>query len=262
MFGRRRSDRDRDLEGQAPNQAAEAAETAEDGSVPAGPWDVAEPHPELFRVDLGSLQVPVLDGTDIQLVFAEQHGAWVLVRHQLSEMQLQAFAAPKRSGLWDEVRAEIAAEISGTGGRCEEREGPFGTEVVGQVPAEPGKPTLRPVRFVGVDGPRWFLRGMFLGAAATDRAAAAPLEAVLSQVVVVRGDQPMPPRDLIELRLPPDAAAALEEQARAQQEAQQAGQEQNRFSTTPNPFQRGPEMTETRLLRGQRPPGFDPPEAG
>jgi hypothetical protein len=251
VFGRRRSDRDRDLEGQAPDQAAAAAEaaetetaTAQKGNGPVGPWDAAEPHPELFRVDLGSLQVPVLEGTDIQLVFAEQQGAWVLVRHQLSEMRLQAFAAPKRSGLWDDVRSEIAAEIAGVGGRSEEREGPFGTEVVAHLPNEPGKPAsgLQPVRFVGIDGPRWFLRGMFSGAAATDPAPAVPLEAVLSQVVVVRGDHPVPPRDLLELRLPPEAAAAMEEQARAQQ----AEQEPNRFATAPNPFNRGPEMTESR----------------
>lgn len=209
-----------------------------------GPWDVTEPHPELPRVDLGSLQVPVLEGTDIQLVLAEQHGAWVTVRHQLSELQLQAFAAPKRSGLWDEVRAEIATEIAGTGGQSAERQGPFGVELLAQVPAEPGNPGagVRPVRFAGVDGPRWFLRGLLVGAAAVDAAAAAPLEAVLSQVVVVRGDHPMPPRDLLELRLPAEAAAALEEQARAQQEQQ----DQNRFNTAPNPFERGPEMTETR----------------
>jgi hypothetical protein len=209
-----------------------------------GPWDVADAHPELPRVDLGSLLVPVLEGTDIQLVFAEQHGAWVTVRHQLSEMQLQAFAAPKRSGLWDEVRGEIATEIAGTGGQSAEREGPFGTELLAQVPAEPGQPAsgVRPLRFAGVDGPRWFLRALFAGAAAGDPAAAAPLEAIFSQVVVVRGDQPMPPRDLLELRLPAEAAAALEEQARAQQEEQQ----QNGFGTVPNPFERGPEMTETR----------------
>ncbi len=278
MFGRRRSagDRDRDLDSQAVDEVTEARETAAGGEVQAvpgqaeavGPWDAAEPHPELPRVDLGSLQVPVLEGTDIQLVFAEQHGAWVTVRHQLSELQLQAFAAPKRSGLWDEVRAEIVAEISGAGGQAEEREGPFGTELVAHVPAEPGQPAsgMRPIRFVGVDGPRWFLRGLFAGAAAADPAAAAPLEAVFRGVVVVRGEQPMPPRDLLELRLPPEAAAALEEQARAQQEQQeqQAQQEQdgNRFATAPNPFERGPEMTETRLLGGQRPPGFDPPDAG
>jgi len=259
VFGRRRSasDRERDLEGQQATQGTEAA-VGEANDLVTGPWDVTEPHPELPRVDLGSLQVPVAEGTDIQLVFAEQHGAWVTVRHQLSELQLQAFAAPKRSGLWDEVRGEIAAEIAGTGGRCEQREGPFGTELVAYVPAEPGQPAagLRPVRFAGVDGPRWFLRGLFAGAAAADPAAAAPLEAVLREVVVVRGDHPVPPRDLLELRLPADAAAAMEEQARAQQ-AQQQEQEQNRFGATPNPFQRGPEMTETRLVHGA--PAVPPP---
>ncbi len=243
MFGRRRSagNRDRDL---AAEETAEVTGAAAGQDEVSGPWDADEPHPELARVDLGALQVPVLEGTDIQLVFAEQHGAWVTVRHQLSELQLQAFAAPKRSGLWDDVRDEIAAEIGGAGGRSEEREGPFGTELIAYVPAEQGQPAsgLRPVRFVGVDGPRWFLRGLFAGQAAADPADAAPLEAVLREVVVVRGDHPMPPRDLLELRLPPEAAAALEEQ----QAAQQQQEEENRFTTAANPFQRGPEMTETR----------------
>ena len=248
MFGRRRNagnrGRDRDMAVEDTAGLDSQAETAEpySGPIPSGtgPWDAAEPHPELPRVDLGSLQVPVLEGTDIQLVFAEQHGAWVTVRHQLSELQLQAFAAPKRSGLWDEVRGEIASEITAAGGQSAEREGPFGTELLGAVPAEPGQPAsgLRPVRFTGVDGPRWFLRGLFAGAAAQDAAAAAPLEAVFREIVVVRGEHPMPPRDLLELRLPPEAAAALEEQARAQQEEQ----EQNRFA----PPERGPEFTETR----------------
>src|SRR5271169_3299640 len=124
VFGRRRSAGDRDAVGEsAADLAAEAAadETpGRDAAPGAGPWDVAEPHPDIQRVDLGSLQVPVLEGTDIQLVFAEQHGAWVTVRYQLSELQLQAFAAPKRAGIWDEVRGEIVNEISGAGGRCQE----------------------------------------------------------------------------------------------------------------------------------------------
>ena len=248
MFGRRRNAGDRDLASQQAELAVEAGEAGggtADSASGTGPWDVVEPHPELPRVDLGSLQVPVLDGTDIQLVFAEQHGAWVTVRHQLSELQLQAFAAPKRAGIWDEVRGEIVNEISGAGGRCQEREGPFGTEVFAQVPAEPGQPAsgMRPIRFVGVDGPRWFLRGLLAGAAAADPAAAAPLEAVFSQGVVVRGDNPIPPRDLLELRLPAEAAAALEAQAQAQQEQEQ---EQSRFATPLNPFERGPSFTETR----------------
>ena len=245
MFGRRRNAGDRDLAKEtAADLAAEADDEAAGEVSPAfGPWDVAEPYTELQRVDLGSLQVPVMAGMDIQLVFAEEHGAWVTVRHELSELQLQAFAAPKRDSLWDEVRTEIAAEIAGAGGASAERAGPFGTELIAHVPAEPGQPRsgLRPVRFTGVDGPRWFLRGLFSGAAAENPAAAAPLEALMREVVVVRGDHPMPPRDLLELRLPAEAAQALaEEQARAEQ------QEENRFATPPNPFERGPEFTETR----------------
>jgi hypothetical protein len=252
VFGRRRNAGDGELASQQADLAVE--ESAASGAAPVapgatGPWDVTEPHPELPRVDLGSLQVPVLEGTDIQLVFAEQHGAWVTVRYQLSELQLQAFAAPKRAGIWDEVRGEIASEIGGAGGRFEEREGPFGIEVVAQVPAEPGQAAsgLRPIRFIGVDGPRWFLRGLLAGAAAVDPAAAAPLEAVFREVVVVRGEHPVPPRDLLELRLPAEAAAALEAQAKAQQEQQgQPQEEQSRFATPLNPFERGPEFTETR----------------
>ena len=247
MFGRRRSANDRDVaKGANVDMSAQAA--VEDlEAAPAepvsGPWDAVDDFPAMERVDLGSLQVPVLAGIDIQLVFAEQHGAWVTARYAGNEMQLQAFAAPKSGVLWDEVRAEIATEITSTGGQCQEREGPFGAELVATVPAQPGQPQagLRPVRFVGVNGRRWFLRALFTGQAAVDPGAAAPLEALLREVVVVRGDLPMPPRDMLELRLPPDAAKALEEQARAQQE-----QEQGRFSTPPDPFERGPEITETR----------------
>jgi Protein of unknown function (DUF3710) len=213
-----------------------------------GPWDAAEPYPALERVDLGSLHVPVGPEFEIQLVLAEQHGAWVTVRNGASELQLQAFAAPRRGSLWDDVRGEIAAEIAATGGgRTEERDGPFGVELLAQVPADPAAPGegTRQVRFVGIDGPRWFLRGLFSGPATDSDADAAPLESLLRQVVVVRGDHPVPPRDLLELRLPPEAQQALaEEQARAQAEG--GGEEEGRFQTPLNPFERGPEFTETR----------------
>ena len=252
MFGRRRSAGDRDRgrarHHQAAEELTEATETA--GRRPAratGPWDVAEPHPELPRVDLGSLQVPVLEGTDIQLVFAEQHGAWVTVRHQLSETaaagvrRAQAVRAVGRGARRDRGRDRRRGR-PGRGAR-----GPVRHRAGRARPAEPGKPAagVRPIRFAGVDGPRWFLRGLFAGAAAADPAAAAPLEAVLREVVVVRGDHPMPPRDLLELqaaaggRRPPSTSRPAP--SRAEQE-----QEQNRFNTAPNPFQRGPEMTETR----------------
>ncbi len=204
-----------------------------------GPWDAGEPYPGRLRADLGSLQVPMGPEHEIQLVMADQHGAWVTVRYRESEVQIQAFAAARRGALWDDVRAEIAAEVRTAGGQSQEAGGSFGIELMAQVPAEPGQPSsgLRLVRFVGVDGPRWFVRGLFTGPAAAGGDQADLLEEVLRDVVVVRGEHPVPPREILELRLPPEARQALEEQAAA---------EENRFRGDLNPFERGPEFTETR----------------
>ena len=239
MFRRRRSeDADRDeFDYDEPEQPAG------NPRAEGGPWDAEEPFPALERVDLGSLQVPIGPEHEIQLVMAEQHGAWVTIRYRESEVQIQAFAAARRGALWDDVRAEIAAEVTTAGGRSQETEGSFGIELMAQVPAEPGQGAgepggMRLVRFVGVDGPRWFVRGLFSGPAAEGGDEADLLEEVLRDVVVVRGEHPVPPREILELRLPPEARQALEEQAAAEQE--------NRFGGDLNPFERGPEFTETR----------------
>ena len=239
MFRRRRSaDADRDeFDYDEPEQPA-GVPRAE-----GGPWDAEEPFPALERVDLGSLQVPIGPEHEIQLVMAEQHGAWVTIRYRESEVQIQAFAAARRGALWDDVRAEIAAEVNTAGGQSQETEGSFGIELMAQVAgragpgaAEPGG--MRLVRFVGVDGPRWFVRGLFSGPAADGGDQADLLEEVFRDVVVVRGEHPVPPREILELRLPPEARQALEEQA--------AADEENRFGGDLNPFERGPEFTETR----------------
>ena len=241
MFRRRRSeDADRDeFDNDEPEQPAGVSRAE------GGPWDAEEPFPVLERVDLGSLQVPIGPEHEIQLVMAEQHGAWVTIRYQESEVQIQAFAASRRGALWDDVRAEIAAEVNTAGGQSQETEGSFGIELMAQVPApaEPGQGAAEPgemrlVRFVGVDGPRWFVRGLFSGPAADGGDQADLLEEVFRDVVVVRGEHPVPPREILELRLPPEARQALEEQA--------AADEENRFGGDLNPFERGPEFTETR----------------
>ena len=239
MFRRRRSeDADRDeFDYDEPEQPAG------NPRAEGGPWDAEEPFPALERVDLGSLQVPIGPEHEIQLVMAEQHGAWVTIRYRESEVQIQAFAAARRGALWDDVRAEIAAEVTTAGGRSQETEGSFGIELMAQVPAEPGQGAgepggMRLVRFVGVDGPRWFVRGLFSGPAADGGDQADLLEEVLRDVVVVRGEHPVPPREILELRLPPEARQALEDQA--------AAYEENRFDGDLNPFERGPEFTETR----------------
>lgn len=214
-------------------------ETAGDapGEPGQGPWDATDDVPEAERLDFGSLQVPVADGFEIQLNIAEDQGPLIVVVRGDSSLQLQAFAAPKSGGLWDDVRQEIATAVGQAGGSSQEADGPFGRELRAQVPAEPGG--LQPIRFIGVDGPRWFLRGVITGPATRHPAAAAPFEELFAGVVVVRGDHPVPPRDLLEIQLPEAARQAMEQQLA------EADPEQ-RFGDQPNPFERGPEITETR----------------
>ena len=204
-----------------------------------GPWDGAGAYPDRERMDFGSLLVPAREGLDVQVNMAEDQGVWIAIVRGESALQLQAFAAPKTSGLWDEVRHEIADEVAKSGGESQPHDGPFGSELHARInPAAPGqrRQPLQPVRFMGVDGPRWFLRGVISGPAAKRPELATPFEELFSDVVVVRGDHPAPPRDLLEIRLPEEARLALEEQM-----AQAAdGQEY------PSPFDRGPEITETR----------------
>ncbi len=241
MFRRRRPEPEY-VEDDAGDWEGEEAEAAPQlMRADGGPWDANEPFPERDRVDLGSLWVPVGPGHEIQLVMAEQHGAWVTARYGESELQVQAFAAARNDALWDDVREEIAAEIQTAGGRSWESEGLFGVELGAEVPVEPGNPASgrRTVLFLGADGPRWFLRGLISGPAATGGGDADVLEDVFRDIVVVRGDHPVPPRDLLELRLPPEAAQAIAEQA---QQAEQEGRDWGEI----NPFERGPEFTETR----------------
>jgi Protein of unknown function (DUF3710) len=205
-----------------------------------GPWDISENYPPVERIDCGSLLIPVHEGFDVQINVAEEQGAWVAVVHDESGMQLQAFAAPRSGGLWEEVRHEISENISGSGGSSQETVGPFGPELAAQVPIgedDQAAAPLQPVRFLGFNGPRWFLRGVISGPAATDPVLAAPFNALFSEVVVVRGDYPAPPREQLEIRLPEEARRALEEQM---------AEEDQPDWYLPDPFARGPEITETR----------------
>jgi hypothetical protein len=203
--------------------------------APEGPWDVRDrPHDDddVPRVDLGSLRVPLLEGLDLQVVVEEQIPVAAVILDGTSQMQLSAFAAPKTSSLWAEVRLEIANTLKESGGTVETVEGTFGPELRTRIPEEGGAPA--PARFIGVDGPRWFLRGLLMGPAATDPARAARFERVFREVVVVRGHEAMAPRDMLPMHLPREA---MEAQAAAEAEAEAP---QRRLELP----ERGPEITE------------------
>jgi hypothetical protein len=178
----------------------------EEPPATSGPWDERDaPEDELPRIDLGALRVPVFEGVDVRLEVDEaQQVVAVTLAGPTGTMQLGAFAAPRNEGIWDDVRGEIAESLrSQRGSPREQAAGRFGAELLGTLPADNGR---MPVRFVGIDGPRWFLRAMFVGPAALDESAAEPFEQALRQVIVVRGSDPLPAREPIPLRLPKEFA--------------------------------------------------------
>ncbi|TXR51782.1 DUF3710 domain-containing protein [Quadrisphaera setariae] len=199
---------------------------------PQGPFDVTEVDDELPRVDLGALRLPGVPGMELRLEVEDGTRRVVAATVALSgsTAQLQAFAAPRTQGIWGEVRSEIAASLASSGGVSQEVPGPYGTELVAQVPTRlpDGRVMASPARFVGVDGPRWFLRAVLSGPAAVDAEAAAPLEALLRGAVVVRGSEAMAPRDLLPLKLPqaPAGAVPAGEQPTGEQPAAQQGQQE------------------------------------
>ena len=261
MFRRRRrgdtGDGDAAPTSEEPAGAAEGAADAvpEDRGpvLPArtdGPWDVTEVDDPAggSRIDLGGVWLPGHPGMELRVEMDQERQAVTTVAAIVgqSALQVQPFAAPRTGGLWDEVRADIAAGIAAQGGATLEQEGVFGSELLAQVPARTpeGMVALQVARFIGVDGPRWFLRGLLTGAAYHDPGAAAPLEGIFRGIVVVRGDAPMPRGELLAMRLPPQAVAP------GPGDEEGAGEEPPAGPARPhpdlNPFARGPEITEIR----------------
>jgi hypothetical protein len=182
-----------------------------------GPYDITEVDDDVQRLDLGSLQLPAIDGVEVR-VQAGPDGAvqQVVLVHGDSALQLGVFAAPRSEGIWDEVRTEIRKSLADDGVAVEEVPGEYGTELRARVRTPEG---LADIRFVGIDGPRWMVRAVFQGPAAVDPAAAGPLDQALRGLVVQRGKEAMPVREALPLRLPREVA----EQAAAQEAAGQPG---------------------------------------
>lgn len=179
----------------------------------AGPLDESEANAVRPYVDLGG--VKILPRPDLHLRLEVEEGSKRVVAVGLdyagSTLQVQPFAAPRTSGLWHEIRQQIVDQIHKQGGTTTVVVGPFGPEVRAEIPlAAEQAGGSRIARFIGVDGPRWFLRGVIAGSGAAGGEAAAQVEDLFRSIVVVRGNTPMPPRDLIPLSMPATGPAAAQ----------------------------------------------------
>jgi len=217
-FGRkRRLDRSARERGVAPE--VEDRHHDDEREPTTGPYDIGDAvEDELERVDFGAMQIPKTAGNDLRVSLdAKGRVISVSVHRDGSAMQLGAYAAPRDGMVWADLWPELAESINLQGGQASQTKGPFGPELAAELAAartsgkevakdSSGKPGRRPARFVGIDGPRWFVRAVLTGPAATDADAAEPLLETLRAVIVVRGSDPRPVREPLALKLPAELA--------------------------------------------------------
>ena len=229
--------------------AAEQDEAEQSGK---GPWDSTDPEaPDTDEyLDIGALMLPFLQGSELRLKANSQTGdvLGATITYKSSSLELEPFAAPKSLGLWDEVRADLLKANPS----CKEVDGVFGKELTLPVKVK-GKNLL--TRVVGVDGPRWMLRGIFSGPAAKGGKEKDVLDGYLADLVVVRGDEPLAPRDLVPMHAPitPNQRRGEAEDAKSKddQSAQIPGKPEGPFDSdqqteVKTTLSRGPMFSEVR----------------
>ncbi|MCP9273073.1 DUF3710 domain-containing protein [Mycolicibacterium arenosum] len=219
-FGKRKRDDDTDAGGHeaaadVPERTAGGAADAAD--VDDGPFDIEDfDDPDLAaqgRHDLGSVLIP-MDETAELAVEVNQQGVptmvWMVTPN--GRYNVTAYAAPKTGGLWREVITEVAESLRKEGAQVSFEDGPWGREVVGLMTKGPEPVTMR---FIGVDGYRWMIRGAAVGSPDNAPTIAADVRNALTDTVVRRGDTPLPVRFMLPLQLSEQLVARL--RARAEQ---------------------------------------------
>jgi hypothetical protein len=239
-----------ELDGPAEAAAEEPATTDVEGEDLAaleeldwrgsGPYDITEVESiesteESPKIDLGSLILTAVPGSELRLQVAEETGEIVsamLVIETIVEppasanqqrqtyssaLELGAYAAPRSGGLWAELRDEISRSATEAGGTASLGEGPFGVELRRLIPVTTpdGEEGYQPSRMWVAEGPRWLLRGIVYGQAAIEDDAESPVVAdvlhAFRQVIVRRGDEAMAPGDLLPLTMPTNVSQEPEE---------------------------------------------------
>ncbi|MEU4348804.1 DUF3710 domain-containing protein [Streptomyces sp. NPDC023838] len=158
-----------------------------------GPWYAGEPFvPADEYLDLGALWIPSREGIQIEPMSSDSTSGCADVTLVLdgTALQLQVFRRTEDS-TWRAVRHDLLRKIRASHSRASETLGLAGIEIEANqaVTMQDGSSTFMRVRFLGCDGPGWFLRGVVTGTGAEPESLEQwPYEVFLNTVV-----QPVPP---------------------------------------------------------------------
>ncbi len=180
----------------------------------SGPYDSTSTPNDGTRLDLGSLRIPSAPELEVRVEFEQPTMTPASVSLVLphSIISVQAFASARYEDTWPEVRDDVVAELSKHDIETTVELGRFGTEIRTVMPSTEtdGEVIITPVRFIGIDGDRWFLRVVVSGAGAVDELAHQEVDELIADIVVHRGDEPMAPGDALPIVLPESIDSADE----------------------------------------------------
>lgn len=167
-----------------------------------GPYDAADPAAPVERANFGSIGFVPSPLVTVRAEVEEGSGRIVALSFDYKEstLQVQAFASSKGEPIWDSVLEDITANLSEQGIAVQRQIGPFGTELLTEIPV--GQAQGRTVRMFAASGDRWLLRGTMSGRALLEIEPRTFLEDFFKGFVVDRGELPLPPRELLPLELP------------------------------------------------------------
>ncbi|GGG08525.1 hypothetical protein GCM10007304_23260 [Rhodococcoides trifolii] len=232
MFGRRSKNESAATTGDSDEDVTDGVGRTEDG--PFELTDLDDDRETLLqgRLDLGSVLVPVPDGGQLQVEMTPAGAPQAVhLMTQHGRITVAAFAAPKSPGQWRDVASELADALRTDSASVSIETGPWGREVLAST-------VNGDLRFVGVDGYRWMIRGVATGPVGTvdvDSALAKQIRTVIRGTVVDRGTEPHPVRTPLPITLP----QALADQLAAAHQ-QQVAQAQAPATPGPAPTQQAP----------------------
>lgn len=153
-----------------------------------GPHDVTEVDEDGDWLDLGALRLPAITAElGLEVDRETQTVRSVTANLGDSAVTIAVFAAPRTEGIWTGVRDHLAAEITRSGGTADIQNGTFGSEILARIPVRTpdGRTGHQATRFIGIDGPRWFMRAVVNGAAAHDKNRAVDVEDVIKGLSLI-----------------------------------------------------------------------------
>ncbi|AOZ72676.1 hypothetical protein BK816_04710 [Boudabousia tangfeifanii] len=158
--------------------------------------------------DLGILKIKAVPGMQVNLGSEDEtqppfHQATFLIQN--SAVQVTVFAIPKGEDGWQKIKSQLAEMFADRNYLVKERETRYGQElfVEAEVRTPDGRLGVTQMRVAGVTGERWACQFTVYGPAVDPESESAQkLDEFLDEMLISRGNTPMPPYRPIALTPP------------------------------------------------------------